>query len=82
MSISTIDGPLALGSGSESGRSRPEGVFSRPTTSTGWRSWVTSDDHKKIAIMYGTAALFFFLIGGIEAMLIRPVPPDALNHAR
>ena len=47
------------------------GVFARPTTSTGWRSWVTTVDHKKIAIMYGAASLFFFVIGGIEAILIR-----------
>ncbi|MCB0959400.1 MAG: cbb3-type cytochrome c oxidase subunit I, partial [Acidimicrobiales bacterium] len=70
MSISHIDGPLALGSGDE-GRVRPGGVFARPTTSSGWRSWVTTVDHKKIAIMYGTAAAVFFLIGGIEAILIR-----------
>ena len=28
-------------------------------------------DHKKIGIMYGVAALFFFLVGGFEALLIR-----------
>src|SRR5204862_5765595 len=28
-------------------------------------------DHKKIALMYGTTALVFFLVGGIEALLIR-----------
>lgn len=32
---------------------------------------VTSVDHKRIGIMYGAAALFFFLIGGFEALLIR-----------
>ena len=47
------------------------GVFARPRTSTGWRSWVTTVDHKKIGIMYGAAALFFFVIGGVEALLIR-----------
>ena len=34
-------------------------------------SWFTTVDHKKIAIMYGTTAMFFFLVGGIEALLIR-----------
>ena len=34
-------------------------------------SWFTTVDHKKIAIMYGTHALFFFLVGGIEALFIR-----------
>ncbi len=47
------------------------GVFRRPVTTTGWRSWLFTVDHKKIGIMYGTAAVFFFLVGGIEALLIR-----------
>ena len=38
---------------------------------TGWKSWVFTIDHKKIGIMYGATALFFFLVGGIEALLIR-----------
>ena len=28
-------------------------------------------DHKKIGIMYGVSAFAFFLIGGLEALLIR-----------
>lgn len=69
--MTAIDGPLALGAGDEV-QSRPGGVFARPSSSTtGWRSWVTTVDHKKIGIMYGAAALFFFLIGGFEALLIR-----------
>ena len=47
------------------------GVFRRPVTTTGWRSWLFTVDHKKIGLMYGGAALVFFLIGGIEALLIR-----------
>jgi cytochrome c oxidase subunit 1 len=69
--MTAIDGPLALGAG-DPVQNRPSGVFARPSSSTtGWRSWVTTVDHKKIGIMYGAAALFFFLIGGIEALLIR-----------
>ena len=68
--MSTTNGPLALGSGGELA-SRPMGVFARPGDTPGWRGWVTTVDHKKIAIMYGAAALFFFVIGGIEALLIR-----------
>jgi cytochrome c oxidase subunit 1 len=34
-------------------------------------SWVTSTDHKRIGIAYIYTAFFFFLAGGIEAMLIR-----------
>src|ERR671915_433627 len=66
----TDDAMLALPSGN--GRaSNPLGVFTRPRTATGWRSWVTTIDHKKIGVMYGAAALFFFLVGGVEALLIR-----------
>jgi cytochrome c oxidase subunit 1 len=37
----------------------------------GWSSWLTTVDHKKIGIMYLVAAFFFFIIGGIEALLMR-----------
>ena len=51
--------------------STPMGVFRRPTNTTGWRSWVTTIDHKKIGKMYGFMSLFFFIVGGVEALLIR-----------
>src|SRR6476620_3866548 len=71
MSITPADpGPLALPSG-ETTVSAPLGAFTRPRTKTGWRSWVSTVDHKKLGIMYGAAAMFFFLIGGIEALIIR-----------
>ncbi|MCL4559936.1 MAG: cytochrome c oxidase subunit I [Chloroflexi bacterium] len=38
---------------------------------TGLLGWVSSVDHKVIGIMYFILVLFFFLIGGIEALLIR-----------
>jgi cytochrome c oxidase subunit 1 len=38
---------------------------------TGLWSWITTVDHKRIGIMYGVTAFFFFLVGGIEALLIR-----------
>ena len=47
------------------------GVFARPTHATGWREWLFTVDHKKIGIMYGAAALFWFLVGGIEIGLVR-----------
>jgi cytochrome c oxidase subunit 1 len=62
--------PLELESGQQK-TVQPLGVFARPTTSTGWRSWITTVDHKRIGIMYGATALVFFVIGGIEALLIR-----------
>jgi cytochrome c oxidase subunit I len=38
---------------------------------TGIWSWITTVDHKRIGILYGVTAFFFFLVGGIEALLIR-----------
>jgi cytochrome c oxidase subunit 1 len=45
--------------------------FTRPTAKTGLVSWLTTVDHKKIGLLYGSFALFFFLVGGVEALLIR-----------
>src|SRR5262245_49305051 len=50
---------------------RPLGGMTRPQGTTGWKSWLTTVDHKRIGIMYGGAAMFFFAIGGFEALLIR-----------
>jgi cytochrome c oxidase subunit 1 len=47
------------------------GLLSRPGASSGWTSWLTTVDHKKIGIMYFAAALIFFLVGGLEALLMR-----------
>jgi cytochrome c oxidase subunit I len=47
------------------------GVFRRPVQTTGWKSWAFTIDHKKIGIMYAATALFFFAVGGFEALLIR-----------
>src|SRR5262245_51628690 len=33
--------------------------------------WVTTVDHKKIGLMYILMALFFLVVGGVEAVLIR-----------
>ncbi len=51
--------------------SRSFGALRRPVQSTGWKSWVFTIDHKKLGIMYGVSAMFFFLVGGLEALLIR-----------
>ncbi len=37
----------------------------------GWLSWLVTVDHKKIGIMYLVTAFVFFLIGGLEALMIR-----------
>ena len=46
-------------------------LFPRPTAKTGLVSWLTTVDHKKIGMLYGGFAILFFLIGGIEALMIR-----------
>jgi len=35
------------------------------------RSWLTSTDHKRIAILYAISITAFFFIGGLAATLIR-----------
>ena len=37
----------------------------------GWRSWVLTTDHKRIGIMYLVTTFVFFIMGGVEALLIR-----------
>ena len=46
-------------------------LFSRPQAETGWTSWITTTDHKKIGILYFVTTLIFFFLGGVEASLIR-----------
>ena len=41
------------------------------SNNTGLWSWITTVDHKRIAIMYGAASLLFLVFGGVEAMLMR-----------
>ncbi|MBI2855604.1 MAG: cbb3-type cytochrome c oxidase subunit I, partial [Chloroflexi bacterium] len=47
------------------------GVLRRPSSHTGVWGWVTTVDHKRIGIMYGISAFTFFLIGGLEAVMMR-----------
>lgn len=56
----------------------PTTIFRRPTSTEGFWGWVTTTDHKKIGVLYGYTAFFAFLIGGLEALLIRVqlVAPD------
>ena len=61
----------------------------RPTSSaTGVWSWLTTVDHKRIGVLYGVSAFILFLIGGIEAGVMRMqlmtpdnnlVDPDTFN---
>ncbi len=41
-----------------------------PSKSGVW-SWITTVDHKRIGILYGVSAVCFFLVGGVEALIIR-----------
>lgn len=38
---------------------------------SGLWDWLTTVDHKKIGIMYGISALFFLVLGGLEALYMR-----------
>jgi cytochrome c oxidase subunit I+III len=57
---------------------------------SGLVGWLTTTDHKRIAILYFFTALAFFAAGGVEALLIRTqlaapdqsvLSPDAFNKA-
>jgi cytochrome c oxidase subunit 1 len=56
---------------------------------SGLWSWITTVDHKRIGALYGVTAFLFFLIGGLEAIVIRLqlikpentlVSPDVYNQ--
>lgn len=60
------------------------GAFSRPKNPSGFFNWVTTVDHKKIGIMYGASAMFFLVIGGVSALLMRlqlATPTDSPQDA-
>jgi len=44
------------------------GLRERPR---GWLGWLTTTDHKKIGIMYLFLTFIFFIIGGVEALIMR-----------
>jgi cytochrome c oxidase subunit I len=61
------DGELAL-------RTRPQPQIAADRVEPedkGWLSWLTTTDHKKIGILYLYTTFVFFIIGGVEALLIR-----------
>ncbi|MDP8924205.1 MAG: cbb3-type cytochrome c oxidase subunit I, partial [Chloroflexota bacterium] len=60
-----------------------------PASYRGLVGWLTTVDHKRIGILYGVTAFIFFIVGGIEALMIRMqlatpngtfVSPDAYNQ--
>jgi len=51
---------------------RPEVVVhGLPPEPKGWLAWLTTTDHKRIGIMYFVATFVFFILGGVEALLMR-----------
>jgi len=55
MATSVADQPTAVAT------QNPSGIW----------SWITTTDHKRIGILYGVSAFIFFLLGGVEALIIR-----------
>ena len=47
------------------------GVIPRPTSYAGVWGWLTTVDHKRIGVLYGTSALVLMLLAGIEAGVMR-----------
>jgi cytochrome c oxidase subunit I len=53
-------------------RPRPQIIAHEvPVPRRGWTTWLTTTDHKKIGILYLCTVLVFFVLGGIEALLLR-----------
>lgn len=48
-----------------------DNILPRQVVPKGLIGWLTTVDHKRIGILYGVTALFWFLVGGLEALMIR-----------
>ncbi|MBX3736197.1 MAG: cytochrome c oxidase subunit I [Candidatus Didemnitutus sp.] len=57
--------------GTEHAAPKPISLLPRPMAKNGLVAWLTTVDHKKIGLMYAGFACLFFLVGGLEALLIR-----------
>lgn len=67
-------------------QSKTTGILGRPLGEVGglW-GWLTTIDHKRIGLLYGVSAFCFFLLGGIEALIMRlqlAVPNNTLVTAQ
>lgn len=47
------------------------GIHAEAPSTSGIMSWLTTVDHKRIGILYLVTSLFFFVWGGMEAVIIR-----------
>src|SRR5215217_5304561 len=45
----------------------PHGIKEKPR---GWLEWLTTTDHKKIGLLYLFTTFLFFIIGGVEALMM------------
>jgi cytochrome c oxidase subunit I len=55
-----------------------------PRQTKRWVDWITTTDHKKIGILYLVTTFVFFVLGGVEALLVRlqlGVPNNSLITA-
>ena len=46
-------------------------IFPRPTSEYGIWSWISTVDHKRIGTLYAVTSFLWFLVGGIEALIMR-----------
>ncbi|MCY4473945.1 MAG: cytochrome c oxidase subunit I [Chloroflexi bacterium] len=46
-------------------------IIPRPKSEYGIWSWISTVDHKRIGTLYAVTSFFWFLVGGIEALLMR-----------
>ena len=54
-------------------------LFPRPKADTGIWSWIGTVDHKRIGTLYGITAFIWFIVGGLEALMIRAQLASAEN---
>ncbi len=66
-----LDGPLQLKLFDWPKAKAPQMSPAKTKAYTGIADWITTVDHKKIGIMYFVFSFFFFLVGGILALIIR-----------
>jgi cytochrome c oxidase subunit I len=60
----------------------PHGIKDKPG---GWLEWLTTTDHKKIGLLYIYSTFLFFILGGVEALMMRSqlaVPDNTLIEPR
>ncbi|MDA1080265.1 MAG: cytochrome c oxidase subunit I [Gemmatimonadetes bacterium] len=61
MATTAAPAPIGTHAGASYGHGEPTGIW----------SWLTTVDHKRIGTLYLWTALTFFLVGGIEALIMR-----------